>query len=144
MTKGICLNDDENWRNTAPKCAENLRRKLQLFCITGSVALWSETKILNHNATVLQLGMWRIYSTPDPHGSPISRLLRHTRGCGGPILTRILTGSLSTVKRQWRIQLRDGTPHPRKFLNESFILFIHLFIVYFCFTISRVYFIYIA
>ena len=35
--------------------------------------------------------MWRIYSTPDPHRSPISRLLRHTRGCG-PILTRILTG----------------------------------------------------
>jgi hypothetical protein len=24
--------------------------------------------------------------------APISRLLRHTRGCGGPILTRILTG----------------------------------------------------
>ena len=40
------------------------------------------------------LGMWRIYSTPDPHRSPISRLLRHTRGCGGPILTRILTGSI--------------------------------------------------
>ena len=36
--------------------------------------------------------MWRIYSTPDPHRSPISRLLRHTRGCGGPTLTRILTG----------------------------------------------------
>ena len=36
--------------------------------------------------------MWRIYSTPDPHRSPISRLLRHTRGWGGPILTRILTG----------------------------------------------------
>jgi hypothetical protein len=24
--------------------------------------------------------IWRIYSNPDPHGSPISRLLRHTRG----------------------------------------------------------------
>jgi hypothetical protein len=36
-------------------------------------------------------GMWRIYSNPDPHGSPFSRLLRHTWGCGGPILTRILT-----------------------------------------------------
>ena len=33
-----------------------------------------------------------MYSTPDPHGSPISRLLRHTRGCGGPIQTWILTG----------------------------------------------------
>jgi hypothetical protein len=38
-------------------------------------------------------GMWKIYSYPDPHGSPFSRLLRHTRGCGGPILTRIHTGS---------------------------------------------------
>jgi hypothetical protein len=37
-------------------------------------------------------GMWRIYSNPDPHGSPISHLLRHTKGCGGPILTRILMG----------------------------------------------------
>ena len=35
----------------------------------------------------------QVYSTPDPHRSPISRLLRHTRGCGGTILTRILTGS---------------------------------------------------
>jgi hypothetical protein len=38
------------------------------------------------------MGMWRIYSNLDPHGSPISRLSRHTRGCGGPILTRILIG----------------------------------------------------
>ena len=36
-------------------------------------------------------GMWRIYSTPDLHRSPISRFLRYTRRCGGPILTRILT-----------------------------------------------------
>jgi hypothetical protein len=41
-----------------------------------------------------QKGMWRIYSNPDPHGSPFSRLLRHTRGCGGRILTRIITGLL--------------------------------------------------
>jgi hypothetical protein len=34
-----------------------------------------------------------ICSYPDFHGSPISRLLRHTRGCGGSILTRIHTGS---------------------------------------------------
>jgi hypothetical protein len=34
---------------------KNLRRKLQLFSTTGSVALWSETKLQNHNATVLQL-----------------------------------------------------------------------------------------
>jgi hypothetical protein len=37
-------------------------------------------------------GMWRIYSNLDPHGNPISRLLRHTRRCGGPILTPVLTG----------------------------------------------------
>jgi hypothetical protein len=36
--------------------------------------------------------MWRIYSNPDPYGSPISHLLRHTRGCWGSILTRILMG----------------------------------------------------
>jgi hypothetical protein len=37
-------------------------------------------------------GIWRIYSHQDPHGYHFSRLLRHTRGCGGPILFRILTG----------------------------------------------------
>jgi hypothetical protein len=42
--------------------------------------------------------MWRIYYHPDPHGSPISRLLRHTLGWGGPILTRILTGLYETGK----------------------------------------------
>ena len=36
----------------------------------------------------------RIYSfLADFHGSPFSRLLRHTRGCGGTILTRILRGA---------------------------------------------------
>jgi hypothetical protein len=39
-------------------------------------------------------GMRKTYSNPDPHGPPTTRLLRHTRGCGGPILTRILTGLL--------------------------------------------------
>jgi hypothetical protein len=32
-----------------------LRRQFQLFCTTGSVALWSKTKIEDHNATVLLL-----------------------------------------------------------------------------------------
>jgi hypothetical protein len=36
--------------------------------------------------------MWKIYSNPDSQGSPISRLLRHTGGCEGPILIRILKG----------------------------------------------------
>jgi hypothetical protein len=31
---------------------------------------------------------------PDFHGFPISRLSRHTMECGGPILTRILTGPI--------------------------------------------------
>jgi hypothetical protein len=37
--------------------------------------------------------VWRIYSNSDPHGSPFSRLLRHTGGYEGPILTQILTGA---------------------------------------------------
>jgi hypothetical protein len=36
-------------------------------------------------------GMWRIYCNLDSHRSLISRLLRHTKGYGGPITTRILT-----------------------------------------------------
>jgi hypothetical protein len=36
--------------------------------------------------------MWRIYSNPDPHRSPINRLLWHARGCWWHILSRILTG----------------------------------------------------
>jgi hypothetical protein len=32
-------------------------------------------------------GMWGIYSNLDSHESPFSRLLRHRRWCGGPILT---------------------------------------------------------
>jgi hypothetical protein len=33
--------------------------------------------------------VWRIYSNPYPHGSPFSRLLQHTRGCGGPRIGHI-------------------------------------------------------
>jgi hypothetical protein len=36
--------------------------------------------------------------------SPFSRLLRHARGCGGPILTRILTGGF---KPQSQLAVRD-------------------------------------
>jgi hypothetical protein len=45
----------------------------------------------HHSHLTTKKGMWRIYSNPDPHRSPFSLLLRHTRGCGGPIITRILT-----------------------------------------------------
>jgi hypothetical protein len=35
--------------------------------------------------------------------APFSRLLRRTRGCGGSILTRILTGTLGFVFAFWMI-----------------------------------------
>jgi hypothetical protein len=34
--------------------------------------------------------------------APFSRLLRHTRGCGGPILTRILTGAKKKYRNTGR------------------------------------------
>ena len=52
-----------------------------------------------HSPLTTHEGMWRIYSTLDPHRSPIVLLLRHTRKCGGPILTRILTGCLFKKNR---------------------------------------------
>ena len=52
-------------------------------------------------------GMWSFYSTPDPHRSPISRLLRHARGCGGPILTRILTGKFPMSNTKVAIYCAD-------------------------------------
>jgi hypothetical protein len=45
----------------------------------------------------LHMGMWRTHSKPDPHGSPFSRLLRHTRWCRGPILNRILTVDVESL-----------------------------------------------
>jgi hypothetical protein len=38
-----------------------------------------------------------LYSNPDPHGSPFSRLLRHARGCREPNLTRIFTSPPSVA-----------------------------------------------
>ena len=58
--------------------------------------------------------MRRIYSTLGPHRSPISRLLRHTRGCGGPILTQILTGFLL-----WR-KISRPPPLPGELLYIQF------------------------
>jgi hypothetical protein len=43
---------------------------------------------LNSVASYDTQGMWRIFSNPHPHGSTFSWHIRHTRGCGGPILTR--------------------------------------------------------
>jgi hypothetical protein len=39
-------------------------------------------------------GMWRTYSNLDPYVFSFSRFSRHTRGCRGPILTRILRDDL--------------------------------------------------
>jgi hypothetical protein len=47
--------------------------------------------------------------------APFSRLLRHTRGCGGSILTRILTGNLSIIKVLNKIlssKLKDFNTYP--------------------------------
>jgi hypothetical protein len=43
--------------------------------------------------------MLRMYSNQDPHESPFSRLLRHEKGCWGPILTRILIQSPRTTRK---------------------------------------------
>jgi hypothetical protein len=63
-------------------------------CDTGLRFFRSHTKDrLIQSPLTTHKWMWRIYSNPDPLGSPFNRLLRLTRGCRGPILTRILTGS---------------------------------------------------
>jgi hypothetical protein len=62
-------------------------------CNTGPWFFWSHQKDrLIQSPFMTHKGMWRIYSNQDHHRSSFSRLLPHTRGCRGPILTRILTG----------------------------------------------------
>jgi hypothetical protein len=39
--------------------------------------------------------------------APFSRFLQHTRGCGGPFLTRILTGKFSTIIRDVRCYVME-------------------------------------
>jgi hypothetical protein len=55
--------------------------------------------------------------------APFSRLLRHTRGCGGSILTRILTGSIGRDGRVKLNVVNDGvyfTPNSRSsWLNDN-------------------------
>jgi hypothetical protein len=41
--------------------------------------------------------------------APFSRLIRHTRGCGGSFLTRILTGLRERLKYKENEQLRNKT-----------------------------------
>jgi hypothetical protein len=48
--KYILLTNSGKWRKPS-QCAKIRRRKLKVIC----GVTWSKTKILNHNATVLQL-----------------------------------------------------------------------------------------
>ena len=55
----------------------------------GAQGLWAGRDLYRATPTVTRdLG----FSGLIRRTAPFSRLLRHTRGCGGPILTRILTG----------------------------------------------------
>jgi hypothetical protein len=61
---------------------------------TGPLSFWFYTKDRQFQWPLsTNKGMWRTHSNPDLHGSPFSRLLLHTKVCGGAILTRIRTGS---------------------------------------------------
>jgi phage FluMu protein Com len=76
-----------------------------------------------------QNGVWRIYFCPDSHGSPFSHLLRHTRGYGGPFLTRIPTGIfIQMICRknilQWNTTLvmKHKCPRTRQILEVAIIV----------------------
>jgi hypothetical protein len=68
-----------------------LRHGTSVFPVSSKVDRSIQSPLTTHKR------MWRIYSIPDPHGFPFSRLLRHTRGCGESILSRILTDSHSVA-----------------------------------------------
>jgi hypothetical protein len=90
--------------------AQGLRAERDLYCATPAVTrdisfsgLIRRTtpfrRLLRHTRGCRGFILTRILT-----GSPISCLLRHTRGCGGSILTRILTGSLySKYGMSWGI-----------------------------------------
>jgi hypothetical protein len=56
-------------------------------------------RILIQSLLMIRKGMLRIYSNLDPHGSPFGCLLRHARGCWGPILARMLMGHIQRINR---------------------------------------------
>jgi hypothetical protein len=96
--------------NTYARRSRSLSREGSLSCHTCCDTEPRFSRPYPKDCSILSLltthkGMWSIYSKPDPHESPFNRLLRHTKGCGGPILTRIHTG-LFSVCRYLKIMLK--------------------------------------
>jgi hypothetical protein len=62
--------------------------------------LWHGTSVLPDRRLQSPLtthkGMWRTYSNTDPHGSPISRLLRHSRGAEDLLYPHGVYGEISS------------------------------------------------
>jgi hypothetical protein len=68
--------------------------KIRPTCMLGAQGLWAGTGLYRATPGVTRyLG----FSGLIRRTAPFSRLLRHTRGCGGYILTRILTGVFECV-----------------------------------------------
>jgi hypothetical protein len=84
----------EHWHSLAVKMNSHARALLQTTRANFHqyIRTINITHILVYLHWIFHKGMRKTYSNPDPHRPPFSRLLRHTRGCGGLILTRILTG----------------------------------------------------
>jgi hypothetical protein len=59
--------------------------------------------------------------------APISRLLRHTRGCGGPILTRILTRGENMLRYEnIFITNIDILPHKVHLIETSYACIVQI------------------
>jgi hypothetical protein len=66
------------------------RRAAKFWPMLGAQGLWAGRDLYHATPTVIRdLGFCGLIRRT----APFSRLLRHTRGCGGSILTRILTGA---------------------------------------------------
>jgi hypothetical protein len=81
------------------------------YCATPAVARGlgfpiSSGKTAPFSRLLRHRGMWRIYLNPDPHGSSFGRPLRHTGGCGGPILTQVLSDKWDLSCISWHV---DGS-----------------------------------
>jgi hypothetical protein len=81
----------------------------RIFHLYGDVTITSERQRNLYRATpTVTLGLG--FSGFIQRTAPFDHLLRHTRGCGGPILTRILTGLMfylceSSMIKHWKIFL---------------------------------------
>jgi hypothetical protein len=76
-------------------------RAAKIRPILGAQGLWAGRDLYRATLTVTRgLGFPCLIRRT----APFSRLLRHTRGCGGPILTRILTGrKFYQFISKWRV-----------------------------------------